>query len=83
MSELQQTDARPASKNAVKLCEGKIADIQNVWQLLRDEARRAVSDEACMAHLVEDVILSRETPAAALGARLARRLGQTNIAEEF
>ena len=79
MIESQQTGTRPASKNAAKLCAGKIADIQNVWDLLRGEALRVIDEEPSLIHLVQDVILSRETPAAALGARLARRLGREDM----
>ena len=79
MNESQQTGTPAASKNAPKLCAGKIADIDNVWELLRGEARRIVADEPTLVHLVDDVILSRETLAAALGARLARRLGREDM----
>jgi serine O-acetyltransferase len=79
MSESQQTEPRPASKNADKLCAGKIADIRNVWDLLRGEAERLVTEEPTLRPLVDDVILSRETVAAALGARLARRLAREDM----
>lgn len=79
MSESQQTESRPASKNADKLCAGKIADIRNVWELLRGEANRLATEEPALRHLVDDVILSRETAAAALGARLARRLAREDM----
>jgi serine O-acetyltransferase len=80
MSESQQTEILPASKKPEgKLCAGKIADIRNVWELLREEARRVSTEEPTLRALVEDVILSRETPAAALGARLARRLAREDM----
>lgn len=79
MSESQQTGTRPASKNADQLCAGKNADIQDVWETLRSEAARVVSEEPTLHHLVDDVILSRETPAASLGARLARRLAREDM----
>lgn len=79
MSELQQARLAPASKNSAKLCAGKIADVQNVWETLRSEARRAATEEPTLKHLVHDVILSRETLAAALGARLARRLAREDM----
>jgi serine O-acetyltransferase len=37
------------------------------------------AEEPLLAHLADDVILSRETPAAALGARLARRLAREDM----
>lgn len=79
MSESQQTKANPASKNASKLCAGKVADLQNVWETLRSEADRVATEEPTLQHLVHDVILSRETLAAALGARLARRLAREDM----
>ncbi len=79
MSESHQTASRPASKNPGSLCAGKSADIQGVWETLRSEATRVVSEEPALHHLVSDVILSRGTPAAALGARLARRLGREDM----
>jgi serine O-acetyltransferase len=79
MSESQQTESRPASKNADKLCAGKTADIRNVWESLRSEAARLVEEEPTLRHLVDDVIISRETLAAALGARLARRLAREDM----
>jgi serine O-acetyltransferase len=82
MNESQQTGPRPASRNADKLCAGKTADVGNVWETLRSEAARVATEEPALLHLVDDVILSRETPAAALGARLARRLAREDMPRE-
>jgi len=80
MSESQQTGIRPASTNpGARICAGKSADISAVWEILRAEADRIVAEEPMLRHLVDDVILSRETPAAALGARLARRLAREDM----
>jgi len=79
MNELQQADVQPASKNAAKLCAGKIVDLGAVWEILRSEAARVASQEPTLKHLVHDVILSRETLAASLGARLARRLAREDM----
>lgn len=65
--------------NAESLCAGKSADIQEVWDTLRSEAARLISEEPALRHLVDDVILSRSSPAAALGARLARRLSREDM----
>ena len=73
MSESQQTESRPASKNANKLCAEKSTDILKVWDTLRAEADRVINEEPTLRHLMHDVIVSRHTPAAALGARLSRR----------
>jgi serine O-acetyltransferase len=79
MSESQQTATLPASKNAPILCAGKSEDVHKVWETLRSEARRLVSEEPALHHLVDDVILSRDSAAAALGARLARRLAREDM----
>ncbi len=79
MSESQQAGPLPASRNPGKLCSGKVADVRNVWETLRSEAARVAEEEATLYHLVDDVILSRETFAAALGARLARRLAREDM----
>ena len=79
MSESQQAGTLPASKNPGKLCAGKVADVRNVWETLRSEAARVAEEEPTLHHLVDDVILSRETLAAALGARLARRLAREDM----
>ena len=79
MSESQQTQSDSASTNATKLCSGSLADLDNIWETLRREASRVAADEATLQHLIYDVILSRETLAAALGARLARRLAREDM----
>jgi serine O-acetyltransferase len=79
MSESQQTATLPASKNPPVLCAGKSEDVRKVWETLRSEARRVVSEEPALQHLVDDVILSRGSAAAALGARLARRLAREDM----
>ena len=79
MSESQQAGTYPASKNANKLCAGKAADVENVWKSLRSEAARLAAEESTLKPLVDDIILSRDTLAAALGARLARRLAREDM----
>lgn len=57
----------------------KTMEIQRVWAALREDAARVVAQEPALRNLVDDVILARETLARALGARLARRLGRTDM----
>jgi len=61
------------------LCPASMIDIREVWETLRSEAESAAASEPQLAHLLDDVILSRETLAAALGARLARRLAREDM----
>lgn len=79
MSESQQNPTRQTSKNADQLCLGKIADIRKVWETLREDAKKVATEEPTLIHLVDDVILSRSSPACALGARLARRLAREDM----
>jgi serine O-acetyltransferase len=79
MSQSHQSQAGPASKNPEKLCAGTRVDLENVWESLRGEARRVIAEEPTLRPLVDDVILSRGTLAAALGARLARRLAREDM----
>lgn len=79
MSPSQQTATSAASTNPPKLCAAKTADIHAVWEKLREEAMRLAAEEARLRHLVDDVILVRESAAAALGARLARRLSREDM----
>jgi serine O-acetyltransferase len=79
MSESQQAGILPASKNGPKLCAGKVLDIRKVWQTLHSEAERVYNEEPTLRPLVNDVILSRDSLASALGARLARRLAREDM----
>lgn len=79
MSQSQQTAIPTASKNTPKLCAGKRADIQNLWETLRSQATQVAANEPSLRSLVHDVILSRETLAGALGARLARRIAREDM----
>jgi len=53
-----------------------------VWETLCLEARKVADDEPALRHLVDDAILTRATPAAALAARLARRLARADMPRE-
>ena len=79
MSESQQTATLPASINPEQLCAGKSEDLRKIWETLRSEAARVLHEEPTLRHLIDDVILSRQSPAAALGARLARRLAREDM----
>ena len=83
MNESQQTGLGPASKNADKLCAGKSNDVASVWETLRHEAAKVAAEEKTLVHLVTDVIVSRDSFAAALGARLARRLAREDMPRDM
>lgn len=79
MSEEQHIEDHPASKHTARLCSGAGVDVVGVWKILRAEAHRVVAEEPALGPLVEDVILSRDSFAAALGARLGRRLARVDM----
>lgn len=69
MSESQHIGTTPAST----------IDTGELWKTLRMEAELVSNKEPHLAHLVDDVILSRESLAEALGARLSRRLAREDM----
>ncbi len=77
MSASQQITGQPASKNPPAAKPS--IEIAEFWTLLREEAQRIASGEPTLIALVDDVILSRDSAAAALGARLARRLAREDM----
>lgn len=79
MSASHQNPPAQASRNPDKICAGKAADIEREWQVLVAEAERVRDEEPHLAAMVEDVVLSRRTPAEALAARLARRIGRGDM----
>ncbi len=82
MNRSHQSHADPASTNEHRICAAKSADIEAVWNTLRGEASKVAAEEPTLRHLVDDVILNRGTMAAALGARLARRLAREDMPRE-
>jgi serine O-acetyltransferase len=79
MSESHHGGQPAASVNPAKLCAGKAGDLREIWLEVRREAERVRVEEPALANLVDDVILSRESLDAALGARLARRLAREDM----
>lgn len=79
MSESHHGGQPAASVNPAKLCVGKVGDLREVWLEVRREAERVRVEEPALANLVDDVILSRDSLDAALGARLARRLAREDM----
>lgn len=69
MSESQHIGGSPAST----------IDINDLWETLRSEALVVTDSEPQLAHLLDDVILSRDSLAASLGARLSRRLAREDM----
>lgn len=62
-----------------KLCGGEAANLENLWAKLRSEAERLCAEEPELRHLVDDVVLSRESFVEALAARLGRRLAREDM----
>lgn len=84
MSASDQTTAPAASKKPARLCR-KIESaefVPQVWEKIFGEARSIVDEEPVLAHLIDDVVLTRANPAEALAARLARRLAREDMPRE-
>jgi len=79
MNESDHTGTHTASKNLAARYGGGLGELADTWQVLRREAERVAAEELTLQHLVHDVILSRDSLAAALGARLARRLAREDM----
>ncbi len=79
MSSSQQITGQSASKNPPETGAASHGEIAKFWAQLREEAQRIASGEPTLIALVDDVILSRDSAAAALGARLARRLAREDM----
>jgi len=76
---MQHIESQPASTNSAKICGSSGIDVASIWLTLRVEAARVVAEEPSLGQLVEDVILSRGSLAAALGTRLGRRLARVDM----
>jgi serine O-acetyltransferase len=83
MSQSHQNHPDSASYNADRICVKSQEGIQTTWKCLREEGLRVIGEEPSLTPLIDDVLLSRETPACALGARLARRLAREDMPREI
>jgi serine O-acetyltransferase len=83
MNDLEHTGTDPTSTNITLSKSRGTLNISCVWKVLQKEARRVVTEEPALTQLVDDVILSRSTLAAALGARLARRLARVDMPRQM
>ncbi len=79
MSETIHDPAVPASKNTSEFAGNDGIRIDCVWKALQTEARRVVVEEPALRPLLDDVILTRDSLACALGARLGRRLAREDM----
>lgn len=79
MSDKEHTGSDPASTNPGKFGQADGLNVACVWENLQAEARRVVVEEPALRPLLDDVILTRNSMAASLGARLARRLAREDM----
>ncbi|MFD2257550.1 serine O-acetyltransferase [Luteolibacter algae] len=80
MSDREQT---AVGKSGMKLCQGEAANLENLWMRLRSEAGRLWNEEEGLRALVDDVVLSRDSFAKSLSARLSRRLAREDMPREI
>ncbi|MBK1790700.1 serine O-acetyltransferase [Persicirhabdus sediminis] len=70
------------SQKRVKLCLKPPVDLDRLWNQLRDQAKLVAGDEPQLARLIDDVVLSKQTFAGALAARLARKVAREDMPRE-
>ncbi len=70
------------AQGGLKLCGGEAANLDNLWAKLRSEGQLLWEAEPGLRALVEDVVLSRDSFAASLAARLGRRLAREDMPRE-
>lgn len=78
MEHKNQTNARAIGFN---LCHGRLGagELVEIWQGVREAAARVAKAEPQLEHLLTDVVISRETMACGLAARLARKLAREDM----
>jgi serine O-acetyltransferase len=79
MNETIHDPAIPASNNKGEFAGNPGISVACVWKSLQTEARRVVTEEPALRPLLDDVILTRDSLACALGARLSRRLAREDM----
>jgi serine O-acetyltransferase len=79
MEHKKQTNARAKGD---KICHGEAltnVDPDQVWADIREAAIAMAADESHLRHMLEDVVISRDSLAESLAARLARRLSREDM----
>ena len=70
------------AQGGLKLCGGEAANLDNLWAKLCSEAQILRDAEPALRALVDDVVLSRDSFAGSLAARLGRRLSREDMPRE-
>ncbi len=71
-----------ASAKAENICHGEAltdVDADQVWADIHEAAIRMAADESQLRHMLEDVVIGRDSLAESLAARLARRLSREDM----
>lgn len=71
-----------ASAKAENICHGEAptdVDPDQIWADIREAAITMAADESHLRHMLEDVVISRDSLAESLAARLARRLSREDM----
>jgi serine O-acetyltransferase len=76
------TATQNATTKSHLLCAKGKPDLDLVWQNIRGEAHRIASSEPCLAALMEDIFISRESIACSVAARLSRKLARQDMTRD-
>lgn len=79
---MSETKSTALPQAGLKLCGGEAANLDNLWAKLRSEAEILHKAEPTLRPLVEDVVISQDSFAASLAARLGRRLSREDMPRE-
>jgi len=71
-----------SSTNTVSFCESKKQDLDVLWATIRAEASELAETEPQLSRLLDEVILSRNSLAESMAARLARKLAREDMSKE-
>ncbi|NWK57091.1 serine O-acetyltransferase [Verrucomicrobiaceae bacterium N1E253] len=78
-SQLQASDKHANLCHTARTLEENRAELALIWDGVRQAASEISEEESHLHHLLEDVILSRESLTESLAARLARRLSREDM----
>jgi serine O-acetyltransferase len=78
----EHEEAAEASGKELRLCENHTIELEELWEVIRQEAERMHEDESRLMPLVKGVILESDCLGQALSARLARKLAREDMGRE-
>jgi serine O-acetyltransferase len=78
----EHEEAREASGKGARVCEYETIEVNELWEVIRQEAARVGDREESLRPLLESVVLRQKCLGAALAARLSRKLSRADMGRE-